>query len=217
MIQPYPALLCYSRRMDAPGRSLRASWSDYQSWNDDTRWEIIDGHPFAMTAPRVSHQAVCGEMHVKLHSHFQKRPCRVFLSPIDVKLSEHDVVQPDLIVVCDRSRITASHIDGPPTLVVEILSPSTQRHDRVRKLRLYARFGVKEYWMIQPYPALVEVLTLDGTGYRIAGTYTESDTLVSPQFPELSINLGEVFLDIEDGDVIEEVREGSPPYAQART
>jgi Uma2 family endonuclease len=201
--------------MDAPQSSPKVSWTDYQSWDDDTRWEIIDGRAYAMSAPRVSHQMVLGELYALLHAHFRGRRCRVFLSPIDVRLSEHDVVQPDLIVVCDRTQITDTHIEGPPELVVEILSPSTQRHDRVRKLYLYARFGVKEYWIFQPHPALAEVLLLDGASYRIAGAYTDSDRLVSLLFPELTLSLDEVFLPNGE-DPVEEIREGSPPYARAK-
>lgn len=85
--------------------SSKVSWSDYRAWDDDNRWEVIDGHPYAMTGPRVSHQRVCGEIFGELRSHFKDRPCEPFLSPIDVKLSEHDIVQPDLIVVCDQSKI----------------------------------------------------------------------------------------------------------------
>lgn len=200
--------------MDVPRIPNRVSWSNYRSWTDDERWEIIDGQPYAMTAPRVSHQMVCGELYALLHAHFKGRSCRLFLSPIDVKLSEYDVVQPDLIVVCDRSRITETHIEGAPTLAVEILSPSTQRHDRVRKLRLYAKAGVQEYWLLQPYPALAEVLSLEKSGYRIAGSYTEADTLTSPAFPELALDLKEVFPPVPEDD-IEEVRETPPPYARS--
>lgn len=199
-------------RMEPLKRTQKASWTDYQTWGDDTRWEIIDGHPYAMTAPRVAHQFVCGELHAALHAHFKQRPCRLFLSPIDVRLSEHDVVQPDLIVVCGKGQVIPTHIEGPPTLVVEILSPSTQRHDRVRKLRLYAKAGVAEYWIIQPYPALAEVLALEGNSYKIAGAYTELDTLKSVVFDNLTLSLTEIFPE-SDGEVIEEIREAAPPYA----
>jgi Uma2 family endonuclease len=202
--------------MDSAKMPKPASWTAYRTWDDDTRWEIIDGHPYAMTAPRVSHQVVCGELYALLHAHFKGKPCRPFLSPIDVRISEYDVVQPDLIVVCDRSRITLTHIEGPPTLVVEILSPSTQRHDRVRKLRLYAAAGVKEYWIIQPYPALAEILSLEGDSYRIAGSFTEMDTLMSPAFPALSFALQDVFPPPGE-DAIEEVREGTPPYTAVKS
>ncbi len=190
--------------------SSKVSWSDYRAWDDDNRWEVIDGHPYAMTGPRVSHQRVCGEIYGELRSHFKDRPCEPFLSPIDVKLSEHDIVQPDLIVVCHQSKIKETHIDGPPTLVVEVLSPSTQRHDRVRKLRLYAAAGVQEYWLFQPYPALAEVLYLENGEYRIAGTYTETELLRSPSFPELTLQLSEIFPPPSEEETIQEVRE--TPY-----
>ena len=190
----------------------RVTWSDYRSWDDENRWEIIDGQPYAMTAPRVSHQEVCGELFALLHAHFKGRSCRPFISPIDVRITEYDAVQPDLLVVCDESQITPTHIEGPPTLVVEVLSPSTQRHDRVRKLRLYAAAGVGEYWLIQPYPALAEVLSLENGSYLISGAYTEKDTLTSPSFPELALSLQEIFPP-SDGETIDEVRETPPPYA----
>lgn len=176
--------------MDGPRPSGRVNWTDYCSWTDDQRWEIIDGHPYAMTAPRVSHQSVVGEMYVLLHAHFKSRPC----------------------IVCERSQIKETHVEGPPDLAVEVLSPSTQRHDRIRKLRLYAAAGIKEYWIFQPYPAMAEVLSLEGDSYRIAGTYTEADTLISPLFPELSLELAAVFPP-PDGELIEEVRETPPPYS----
>ena len=99
----------------------------------------------------------------------------MFVAPTDVKLSEEDIVQPDLIVVCDANRIKPTHIEGPPTLVIEVLSPSTQAYDRVRKLRLFAASGVQEVWLVTPHPSLVEVLTLDGASYRIAGGYTRDE------------------------------------------
>lgn len=204
----------YNPEMEPLDNDRKVSWSDYRAWDDDNRWEIIGGRPYAMTAPKVSHQFVCGEIFARLHAHFKGRPCRPFISPIDVRLSEYDAVQPDLLVVCDESQITSTHIEGPPTLVIEVLSPSTQRHDRVRKLRLYAAAGVKEYWIVQPYPALAEVLSLEGECYRIAGTYTESETLKSPVFPDLELPLEEIFPS-PDGAPIEEVRETPPPYAAA--
>ena len=120
------------------------------------------------------------------------------------------------MVVCDRSQILETHIEGAPALVVEVLSPSTHRHDRVRKLRLYARFGIQEYWLVQPYPAVIEVLHLTGGDYRIAGAYTDVETLRSPTFPELALDLSEVFtLPISPAEQIDEIRESAPPYVTA--
>ena len=181
------------------------------SWTDGERWEVIDGHPYRMSAPTTEHQILCTDLCFMLALHLQGKPCRVISSPLDVKLSDYDVVQPDLVVVCDRSQITKGHIEGPPTLAVEILSPSSVRHDKVRKARLYAAAGVQEYWILQPYPAMVEVLSLDGPGFRLHGAYTDQEVLKSSVFPELEIDLSQLFPFQE----VDEVREGIPTYRSA--
>ena len=192
----------------------RFTWGDYRSWGDGERWELIGGEAFCMSpAPSSRHQAIVGELFGELRSFFRGRSCQPFVSPIDVKLSAEDVVQPDVVVVCDPAQILQTHVEGPPTLVVEVLSPSTHRHDRVRKLRLYARHGIREYWLVQPHPALVEVLHLDAGEYRVAGAYTDRETLHSPAFPELALDLAEVFtLPIPPEEWIDEIRESAPPY-----
>lgn len=189
----------------------KVSFQDYLSWTDEERWEVIDGHPYRMSAPTTEHQILCTDLCVILALHFKGKPCRVIASPLDVKLSDYDVVQPDLVVVCDRSQITKGHIEGAPTLAVEILSPSSVRHDKVRKARLYAAAGVQEYWILQPYPAMVEVLSLDGPTFRLHGAYTDQEVLTSAAFPDLSINLSELFPYQE----VDEVREGIPTYRTA--
>ena len=190
-------------------------WDDYRSWPDDQRWEVIAGEAFAMTpAPMPRHQLILSKLNRLWDEYLDNKPCMVLPSPIDVKLSDEDVVQPDLVVVCEREKITRTHVEGVPTLVVEILSESTALYDRTRKLRLYARSGVKEVWLVTPYPWLVEVLLLDGASYRIAGTYTRADQLESPTFPDLRIALEKVFdFPLEPGEEIGMVKEGHPPYA----
>ncbi len=123
-----------------------------------------------------------------------------------MRLSEYDVVQPDLVVVCDKKQITPTHIEGAPTLAIEILSPSTLRHDRIRKACLYAGAGVKEYWIVNPSPAMVEIYILDGESFRLHAGYTDADVLQSWTFPELRIVLSEIF----PFDEVDEVREGRP-------
>ena len=170
------------------------TWEDYSRWSDDKRWELIGGEVFDMTAaPLVRHQAVSRELEYRLMPFFAGKQCEVFDAPIDVKLSEEDVVQPDLIVVCNPHQIKETHIEGPPTLVVEILSPSRPFHDRVRKMGLYAKFGVKEFWVVTPEPGLVEVFLLDGASYRLNGGYGPDETVRSPTFPKLKMSLSGVF------------------------
>lgn len=191
----------------------RYSWDDYRTWDDDQRWELVDGEAFCLSpAPAVRHQVIVGRLFGQLFQHFQGRPSEPLVSPVDVKLSTADVVQPDIVVICDRSKILESHIEGAPDLAVEVVSPSSQRHDRVRKLRLYAAAGVREYWLVQPYPAVIEVLQLTGPDYLIAGAYTDTETLHSPTFPDLVLDLAAVFsLPIPVEEQIDEIRESAPP------
>jgi Uma2 family endonuclease len=191
----------------------RLTFDDYRSWPDDPRWEIIDGHPYAMSSPSSLHQELSTSLVVALTPFFRGRGCRLFHAPMDVKLSDHDVVQPDLLVVCEPKQIRPTHIEGPPTLVVEVLSPSTLRHDRVRKLNLYARVGVPEYWVITPHPFMIEVLRLERGLFSTTGSYTELGILKSPGFPELELDLAELYATLPPQPPIDEVREASPPYS----
>jgi len=192
------------------------TWDDYRSWPDDERWELIDGHPYAMSpSPGVRHQRIVTAITVELHAFLQGGPCDVFVAPLDVKLSEADIVQPDVLVVCDPRKIKDTHIEGAPDVVVEIASPSSVCHDRTRKLSLYAKSGIREYWLVTPYPHLVEVLTLDGDGYRLHRTYLHTDVLTSPALPGFELNLVSIFdFPIPDDERIDEVRESPPPYGR---
>jgi Uma2 family endonuclease len=166
-------------------------------------------------APTTRHQRILHELDRQLGNHFAGKPCQGFPAPTDVRLSDEDVVQPDLVVVCQPEKVKATHIAGAPTLVVEILSPSTATFDRVRKLALYARSGVREVWLITPYPWLAEVLVLDGDGYRLACACEKGDILRSEAFPDLKIRTDDIFsYPIDPNEQVEMVREGRPPYAE---
>lgn len=162
-----------------------------------------------MSAASVGHQELCGNFYDALRQHFAGGPCKVYFAPLDVRLSDCDVVQPDLLVVCDRSQLKGTHVDGPPALVIEVLSRSSVRHDRIRKFRLYAAAGVKEYWILHPSPPMAEVHLLDDKGYRTHGVYGERETLQSATFPELRLDLEPLF-PLVDSD---EVKESPPLYA----
>ncbi len=192
------------------------TWDEYRTWPDDQRWEIIGGEAFAMSpSPTSRHQRISMEISDALRRKFRKGPCEVFVAPMDVKLSEEDIVQPDIFVVCDKTQDKGTHFEGPPKLVVEILSDSTAQNDRLRKSRLYARAGVQEYWIVTPFPEIVEVLSLDGANYRLLHVFKKEDTLVSAAFPNLKIKLNEVFTMPPDPAVAKLiVREGNPPFAK---
>ena len=195
-------------------KQIGYAWTDYVTWNDDERWEIVGGEAFDMSpAPAVEHQRVVLRLAAAFHRYFAGKKCEVFVSPIDVKLSENDVVQPDIVVVCERSKVKPTHIDGAPTLVVEVLSPSTEMHDRLRKMALYARTGVKEVWLAIPSAALVEVFVLDGATYRLTGTYTKGDKLRSRAFPRMNVNLRHVFdFPVQTDEPVRVVREPGASY-----
>ena len=191
------------------------SWDDYRSWRDGKRWEIISGEAYDMTpAPTTRHQKIVSRLTHHLEAYLANRPCSVYPSPVDVLLSEDDVVQPDLVVVCDESQVKSTHIEGPPALVIEILSPSTEIRDRGVKLDLYAASGVTEVWLVTPYPSLIEVFLLQDRAYRRVHAFTREQRLLSPTFAGLDIDLNALFdFPIPPEERIEMVKEGHPPYA----
>jgi Uma2 family endonuclease len=170
------------------------TWGDYRSWPEDERWELIAGEAYAMSpSPTGVHQAIVLRLGRYFDVFFERRRCRAFIAPLDVKLSESDVVQPDLLVVCDPRQIKPTHIEGAPALVVEVLSPTSQYHDRARKVKLYAAAGVREFWLVTPEARIVEVLRLDGASYVHHAAFGPKEVLVSPSFPKLRIPLARVF------------------------
>lgn len=195
------------------------TWDDYQLWPNDERWEVINGEAFAMSpAPTLRHQTILVELTARFHEYFMNKSCQAFVAPTDVKLSDADIVQPDLLIVCDSEKLKGTHVEGAPDLIVEILSPSTAAFDRVRKMRLYAANGVKEVWLITPYPWLAEVFVLDGKSYRLTQVCEKNDTLNSVTFPGLNILLSDIFnYSIDPSEQIAMVKEGHPQYGKEKT
>ena len=172
----------------------RYTWADYCKWPEGERWEIIGGVAFDMSpAPATRHQAIVCELTRQFANAFLDNKCKVFVSPTDIKLSESDVVEPDVFVVCEPEKIERTHIEGAPTLVIEVLSPSTAKKDRTLKMDLYASSGVKEVWIVDPDGATVEVFSLDSGSYRLAGEFGKDGDAVSVVFPDLTVELKRVF------------------------
>jgi Uma2 family endonuclease len=154
------------------------TYGDYLLWPEDVRYELIDGVAYLMApAPTLDHQEVAGEIFRQLANALRDKPCRAFIAPVDVRLPKADeaddgidtVVQPDVLVVCDGSRLDRRGVRGAPDFVVEVLSPGTAGHDQVRKRRVYERSGVREYWLVHPVDRVVIV-------YRLAdGEYGKPD------------------------------------------
>lgn len=194
------------------------TWEDYCAWPDDERWEIVAGEAYAMSpAPTPRHQQIVTTLAQRLATFFAGKPCRALVAPVDVKFDAENIVQPDLVVVCRPEQLQRTHIDGAPALVIEVLSPSSAMHDRAVKLPLYARHGVREVWLVTPYPCCVEIFLLDGSGYRLAQVLQRAELLRSPSFPELVVELAAVFdFPLEPGEEPPVVREPPGRYGSAR-
>jgi Uma2 family endonuclease len=180
-----------------PKRNAGYTYADYCTWDDGERWELIEGIPYAMSpAPSQRHQEVCGELHWQIKTFLKGKPCKVFAAPFDVRLNaagdDDTVCQPDLLVVCDAFKLDGKCCKGAPDLVVEVLSPSTARHDRMVKLRQYRRNGVREYWIVDPETKTVQVNVLENGKYVIS-MYGDEDTAPVGVLEGCEIDLADVF------------------------
>jgi Uma2 family endonuclease len=154
------------------------TYEDYRGFPEDLRCEILDGEIFDMTpAPTTIHQAVTVRIVHLLERDMESKgyPCRVFVAPTDVILSDKDVVQPDVLLVCDRSKIKEAGIFGTPDVLFEVLSPSTETKDRKKKRNQFERFGVREYFIVHPDRQYVEKYTLDTGVYKKPEIYEEEE------------------------------------------
>ena len=129
----------------ALNRTARYTWADYRTWPEDEHWEQIDGAAYGKAAASsIRHQAVVGGLFSRLEQQLRGRACRPYVAPTAIRLSDTDVVEPDILVVCDPAKVTPSHIEGAPDLIVEVLSPGTSAKDLRPKKALYERAGVSE-------------------------------------------------------------------------
>jgi Uma2 family endonuclease len=153
----------------------RFTYADYRTWPDDERWELIDGQAWAMSPPAPSrhHQDIAGELFVQIKAALRGGPCAVYIAPFDVRLPERGeaddqtatVVQPDLSIFCDRSRLDDQGAHGAPDWIIEVLSRATAIKDQTLKRDLYARHGVAEYWIIHPLDRVLTVYRRAASGY----------------------------------------------------
>lgn len=174
---------------------------DYISWKTEELMELIRGKIFKMTpSPLWRHQEVLGELHV-IFRRYVKSPCKVVLSPLDVYLihpgenwkDTKNIVQPDLCIICDSEKIHRRGCMGAPDLAVEILSKGTAAKDLGPKRDLYEEYGVKELWIVHPIEGTIALHILENGKYRILPIFAKGQTLQSPTFRDLKIDLNEVF------------------------
>ena len=180
----------------------RYTYPDYYSWNDGQRWELIDGYAYLMApAPTRAHQSATGSLYLQLANFLKGKSCRVFVAPFDVRLNasanDNTVVQPDLLVVCDKSKLDRKCCVGAPDFVIEILSPSTARLDRTTKFDQYKAAGVREYWIVDPDTRTVSAHVLQNGEY-MTRAYTDTGTAPVSVLEGCEINLEEVFENEDD-------------------
>jgi Uma2 family endonuclease len=178
------------------------TYTDYLNWPEDERWELLDGDAYMAAAPSRRHQEIQVELLRQISNYLAGKTCRVYGSPFDVRFAKRndpdkdikDVVQPDITIVCDRSKLDDKGCKGNPDLIIEIISPSTASIDYIKKLSLYEKNEVKEYWIVHPTDEIVMIYKLNGDmKYERAEIYSKEDEVKVGIFSDLIIKLNEVF------------------------
>ncbi len=181
----------------------RYTYADYLTWQLDEYVELIQGKIYAMSpAPLRWHQDVTGNIYRLIGNYLEISPCKVYIAPFDVRfvkkhtLSDTDVttvVQPDICVVCDKSKLDRRGCIGAPDLIVEILSPSTAKKDLDEKFHLYEEFGVREYWVVFPKENTVHTYAHNGTALEKVGVYEETGRIPIGILPGFEIDMEAIF------------------------
>lgn len=180
----------------------RYTMADVLSWDEQKHTELIEGVPVMMAPPTRVHQEISGALFAQLHNYLEEKPCKVYAAPFAVRLFEgagedpadvDTMVEPDLSVVCDNGKLDDRGCVGAPDMVIEILSPSTQRHDRLTKYNLYQRAGVREYWIVDPESKSIQTFTLEDGRYSAHGFGTAGDALKVTVLEDCVLELSKVF------------------------
>lgn len=189
--------------LDQLDLNARYTYADYLKWHTEEYVELIRGKIFRMAAPSSNHQYISMNLSFKIRGYLSKSPCAVFASPFDVRLPHYSekknkeimtVVQPDICVICDKSKIDAKGCLGAPDLIIEILSQGNTKKEMKDKYSIYEESGVKEYWIIYPGEKSMMRFVLNEQGKYIGlQPLTEDDTVTTPILPGLEISLMEVF------------------------
>lgn len=182
---------------------MKVSYKEFKKITEDSehRYEYIDGYLYLMVSPTVKHQRVVRNLLVKLDNWFRNKECEPFTSPFEVTLYKGDeiqeninIVQPDILVICDQEKIDEEdRYQGTPELVIEVLSKTSKHRDFVTKLELYRITGIKEYWIVNPFTEEINIFTFDNDEIREVTTYKKDEILKSFVFKGLEINLSEIY------------------------
>lgn len=178
------------------------TYADYFKWKFDERVELIKGRIFKMSpAPTRKHQGLSGYLYFRLYSFLGEKKCKVYSAPFDVRLprkSKEDkdiitVLQPDISVVCDESKLDDRGCVGAPDLVVEVLSPGNNSKELKNKYEVYEESGVKEYWVVSPQDETFVVYSLVDGCFQPSRVMVAGDVVVSTALPGFSLDLSELF------------------------
>jgi Uma2 family endonuclease len=187
-------------RVDPARSGVKLTYDDFVLFPDDgKRHELIDGEHYVTPSPSTRHQAISGNLHFLIRRWLEEHPVgQVFYAPLDVIFSNFDVVEPDLLYMSNEQAAqiaTGQHINGVPELVIEIASPGTRKRDETIKRRLYERFGVTEYWVIDPDLDVVRVYRRSGDRFDrpIELSREANDVLTTPLLPEVNLPLARIF------------------------
>lgn len=178
-------------------RSGEFCYADYLAWPEGERWQLLDGHAYAVAPPSTAHQRVVFELGRQIGNQLQGKPCQGFSAPMGVRLPDGDeadedirtVFEPDLLVVCDASRIDARGVRGAPDFIIEVLSPSTAAFDLVDKRQRYERAGVGELWLIDPVSSVLTVYRREGEQFTAADIRVGQGRLAVQWVPGLVLEL----------------------------
>jgi Uma2 family endonuclease len=184
--------------------SKKYTYADYMTWQFKERVELIKGYVFKMSpAPNMNHQRISSEIHGNIWSFLKSKPCQVFHAPFDVRLpvspnsdkKTNTVLQPDITVVCDESKLDKQGCNGAPDLVIEILSPGNTKREMKDKLEIYEYSGIPEYWLVDPEREFVIIYSLNDQGKYIGSVpFTDEEILKSKKLKGFKLDLSEVFI-----------------------
>ncbi len=183
----------------------RYSYADYLTWQFTERIELLKGYIRQMAAPNTKHQRVSIRLEKIWGNFLEGKKCEIYHAPFDVRLYNRKksllqnkevftVVQPDICIICDTSKIDERGCNGSPELIIEILSPSNSATDIKDKYELYAEAGVTEYWIVYPSEEHIQQYVLDNEVYKLHNVVTKIESITPYLFPELSIELEKIFL-----------------------
>ena len=190
-------------RIDDYDVNKRYTYNDYLKWDTKERYQLINGEVYAMASPSVTHQALLMGLALNFGNWLEGKPCKVFAAPLDVRLfpkrdrSDNTIVQPDLLVVCDKSKIDKRSINGAPDLVIEIISPSNSHSELFLKFQYYLKAGVKEYWVVDPESKKASVYILEN-GYYTNKVFENNDTIPVTILDGLNISLKDLWARIPE-------------------